>query len=406
MTTNTQIEFKVNKAFEKALFDDSPYLILYGSAGSGKSFFAAQKIILRVIDEEQFRALVVMKIGSKLRQYAFQTIIDVINMYGMQDLFNYTVAPLEITCKENGNKILFTGLDDPEGLKSIANINNVWIEEATSLQRNDFQQLNIRIRGDSKVKYKQIMLTFNPVSKQNWIYEDFFQNLQYHPVGIYKSTYKDNEYIGDDYEDRIRQSYKNDLNQLGVYLSGIWGERSSNRIYTNWRVEEIPTQFEAYKYKYAGVDFGFNDPNVLLCGGVIENKLYIFDEIYKTGITLNKFIEEIKNKVPRHILVIADARSPGNILEMQNKGIYVRPSDKKPNSIMAGINFLKGMEIIIHPRCKNTIEEIGAYSYIYNEDNNTYFDKPSSGNDHAMDTMRYLADPIRLMKRVTAGIRI
>jgi len=144
----------------------------------------------------------------------------------------------------------------------------------------------------------------------------------------------------------------------------------------------------------------------LLAIGVVEDKIYIFKEIYLLNKTNIEFIKEIKPIVPRHILSIADARGPGNIQEMKNNGIYIKASDKTPNSIMSGINFLKSKEIIIHPDCKNTIEEIGIYSYLYDEDNNTYFDKPTAGNDHCMDTMRYGCDPIRLRKLVTSGIKI
>ena len=401
-----EIDFKINQAFEPALFDERPYMILFGGAGSGKSFFAAQKTILRILNEKDNRTLVIMKTGSRLRQFAFQSCLDVISTYNMNELFHITVSPLEILCKANGNKILFMGLDEPENIKSLPGIKNIWVEEATALKRNDFQQVNIRLRGMSET-YKQVILTFNPIDKSSWLWEDFFQTGKYHPVGIYKSTFRDNDYIGDDYEYRMRNSYKFDQNQLSVYLDGEWGERSSQRIYTNWRIDEaIPTNFDFYKTKYCGIDYGFNDPNVLLAIGVIEDKIYIFKEIYLLNKTNIEFTKEIKSIVPRHILCIADARAPGNIQEMKNNGIYIKPSDKTPNSIMSGINFLKSKEIIIHPDCRNTIEEIGIYSYLYNEDNNTYYDKPTAGNDHCMDTMRYGCDPIRLRKLVTSGIKI
>jgi len=402
----SEIDFKINRKFEPAMFDEKPYLVLYGGAGSGKSYFAAQKILVRTLNEVDNRTLVVMKIGSRLRQYAFQTMLDVIYQYDLRSIFDWSVAPLEIICKENGNKILFMGLDDPENIKSIPGIKNIWVEEATSLKRNDFQQLNLRLRGESKY-YKQIICTFNPIDKSNWLYQDFFQSKKYHPVGIYHSNYKDNDYIGDDYEYRIRQSYKYDTVQLGVYLDGVWGERSNNLIFTNWKIDPtLSTDFNFYRTKYGSTDFGWNDPNVLLAVGVQDDKLCVFKEFYKRQITLQQFIDEIKKMVPRHVLIIADARSPGNIQEMKQNGLYVKASDKSPNSIMAGINFLKSKEILIHPDCKNTIEEISNYSYLYNDDTAGYFDKPTAGNEHCMDTLRYAVDPLRFKKVATPGVRI
>lgn len=404
---NNNINIEINDKFRPAMFSEKPYLVLIGSAGSGKSWATATKILLRTINEEYNRTLVVMKVGSKLRQYAFQTCMDVINYYNMNDLFEWSVAPLEIVCKANGNKVLFTGLDDPENVKSIPGIQNIWIEEATALLSKDFEQLNIRLRGESKTKYRQVILTFNPIDKNHWIYKDFFQEKKYKPVDIVHSTFRDNKFIGDDYEDRIRNSFKNDKNLLGVYLDGIWGERSEAQIYTNWTVDaSIPTDFNAYKTVYCGIDFGFNDPNVLLGIGYKENTIYIFKELYFKKYTNRQFIDEIKKVVPRHIMCIADYHEPGNILEMKNAGIWVKPSDAKQNSINAGISFLKGMNIVIHPDCKNTIEEITSYSYLYNENMNTFFDKPTGGNDHCMDAIRYGADPVRLRKQITAGISV
>lgn len=70
----------------------------------------------------------------------------------------------------NGSQFLFKGLDDPEKLKSIADITDVIIEEATELSLNDFTQIDIRLRPPKEVALPQIYLMFNPVSKANWCY--------------------------------------------------------------------------------------------------------------------------------------------------------------------------------------------------------------------------------------------
>lgn len=64
----------------------------------------------------------------------------------------------------NGSEILFKGLDDPEKIKSIAGITDVWIEEATELTPEDFDQLTLRVRTGSS---NQFFLSFNPVSRAN-----------------------------------------------------------------------------------------------------------------------------------------------------------------------------------------------------------------------------------------------
>ena len=407
MTTQNEIEFVINDKFKEFFFDQKPYILLSGGAGSGKSFAASQKILLRTLNEDDNRTLVLMQTASRLRSYVFQTFLDVIDTYHLRDLFECRVSPLEIICKSNGNKIVFFGLDDnAEQLKSIPGIKNIFIEECTSISKRSMEQINIRLRGQYKY-YKQIILACNPIDKSSWVYKDFVQEAKYSPAGIYNSTFRDNPYVGEDYEYRLRDSYDYDENLLGVYYNGEWGERSSQKIFTNWRVDETISQdFSSYRYSYGGGDIGFNDPNVLLCVGFIEDKVYIFKEFYKRHITNQQFVSEIKKIVPRGILSIIDARAAGSIQEMKNSGIYCRPSDKTPNSIIAGINFLKSKEIIIHPSCKNTIDEMTQYSYLFDEEKNSFIDKPTVGNEHCIDACRYACDPQRLRKIVRAGIKI
>ena len=100
----------------------------------------------------------------------------------------------------NGNEILTTGLDDPEKIKSIYNITSIWIEEATELEKGDFDQLDLRLRNDSD-NYKQIILSFNPVSETHWIKAEFFDK----PIEnctLLHSTFKNNKFLDKDCTNR------------------------------------------------------------------------------------------------------------------------------------------------------------------------------------------------------------
>ena len=406
IAVDNEINITINPAFQKAFEDENPYACIYGGSGGGKSWFAAQKCLIRSLNEDDNRTLVVMKVGSKLRTYAFQTFVDVLNYYNLNDLFSYTVSPLQIKCNENGNLIFFIGLDDPESIKSIPGIKNIWVEEATALLRRDFQQLNLRIRGES-IYYKQCLLTFNPISKNNWIYEDFFQARKYSPCGFYHSTFTDNPYAGSDYEKRIKDSYEGNENQFKVYYSGEWGEQSNSLIYTNWYTDDtISKKFNDYEYSYSGVDFGWNNPSVAIGIGNKENKIYIFKEIYVTQKTDVEFANILKDAIPYHTLIVADSSNPSGIKEIRNQGLRCRGADKSPGSVISGINWLKGREIIIHPDCEYTIKEIKNYSYIYNNSEEKFLDEPQPYDNHCMDALRYGTEPLRYRKFITAGLKI
>lgn len=99
---------------------------------------------------------------------------------------------------------LFIVLDDPEKIKSITSqlgvITDIWVEEATETDRAAVKQLDKRLRGESQ-KSKRLVLSFNPIIQDHWIYEEYFDGwndsknvLQDRERLILKTTYQDNEF--------------------------------------------------------------------------------------------------------------------------------------------------------------------------------------------------------------------
>lgn len=197
------------------------YLILYGGAGSGKSVFAAQKIIFRMLAEPGHKFLVVRKVAKTLRQSTFsllrQTIID----WGMNDLFKINKSDMEIICTLNNNSIIHAGLDDVEKIKSVHGVTGLWIEEASELLQEDLQQLDLRLRGHTN-HYKQIIISFNPISITHWLKTYFFDSNR-PDTKIVHSTYKDNKYLDSNYINVLMQLKQSDPYYFGVYALGEWG---------------------------------------------------------------------------------------------------------------------------------------------------------------------------------------
>lgn len=196
------------------------YLVLYGGGSSGKSVFVAQKIIYRMLTEQGHRFLVVRKVGRTLRESCFALLRSTISEWGMTELFNVNKSDLYISCK-NGNEILFSGLDDVEKLKSIHKVTSMWIEEASEVTAEDFRQLDIRMRGKSK-NYKQIILTFNPVSVTHWLKSELVDGNKKDTTVIH-STYKDNKFL-DREAIAVLEGFKDtDEYYYQVYCLGQWG---------------------------------------------------------------------------------------------------------------------------------------------------------------------------------------
>lgn len=219
----TDLPKLTNRKFYPLYWNTDRYLVLMGGGGSGKSVFAAQNIVKRMISEDKHRFLVLRKVAKTLRESVFMEIKNVIYRWGLEKLFKIpkgTSSELHITCI-NGNEILFAGLDDVEKLKSISGITGIWIEEASETSPEDFRQLDIRLRGKTK-NYKQMMITFNPIDINHWLKKEFFDIKRDNCTTIH-STYKDNKFL-DAEAIRVLEGFKiTDPYFYQVYALGEWG---------------------------------------------------------------------------------------------------------------------------------------------------------------------------------------
>jgi len=375
--------------------DTNRYLVLYGGAGSGKSVFAAQKTLVRLLTEKPHRFLVVRKVAKTLRYSVFSLFQDMITQWNLTPLFKINKSDMTITCI-NGNQIIFAGLDDVEKLKSIAGITGIWIEEASELEQKDFQQLDLRLRGPTKY-YKQIILTFNPISALHWLKKVFF-DFKKDNATIVKSTYKDNKFIDPEYVKVLEDLKNQDETYYKIYALGEWGVLG-NLVYTNYVVEDIPLNDESYNAIYYGLDFGYNDPSALIKIGWKDSEIYVLDEIYERHLTNTELIKLCESKVDKKHLIIADSAEPDRIQEFKKAGFRIQPCTKGKDSVKFGIDWLKRRKIHIHPSCVNTIKEIQTYKYKENKDGNV-LDEPVDFNDHAMAALRYGTELLRNTKEV------
>ena len=213
-----------NPLFRPYLTDNTHrYLILYGGAGSGKSVFAVQRFLYRLLTQPLCNILVVRAVAATNRDSTYALFRQVISKWGLSELFSCKDSDLRISCA-NGNSVIFKGLDDTEKLKSITfpkgELTDIWIEEASEILEEDFNQLDVRLRG--KGAHKQMVLTFNPVSVLHWLKLRFFDRKDPRAL-VLKSTYKDNQFLDEDYK-RTLEGYKDtDPYYYSVYCLGEWG---------------------------------------------------------------------------------------------------------------------------------------------------------------------------------------
>lgn len=391
-----------NKAYLPYLEDyNHRFNVFYGGAGSGKSHFVIQKMIFKYLKYPNRKCLVIRKVGNTLRDSIFALFKSVLADWQLYDHCEVRETLLTIDLP-NGSQFIFKGLDDSEKIKSVANIDDIVIEEGTELTLDDFSQLNLRLR--SKNPYNQVHIMFNPVSKSNWVYSQWFDKSGYDKKSttVLHTTYKDNKFLPSDYIEALLAMEKDNYTYYKIYALGEFATLDK-LVYTNWTSKEFDYR-ELMQNIYGmralfGLDFGYiNDPSAFIAVLVdmFYKKIYIFDEFYKKGLLNDAIADEIKSKGYQKEIIVADCAEQKSIEEIRRAGIYrIIPARKGKDSIMNGIQFLQQFKIIVHPSCVNAIEEFKNYTWQKDKSTGEYINKPIDKYNHLLDALRYSMDGIR-----------
>lgn len=367
-----------------------PLLVLEGGRGSAKSREIAHHLILRSLGGK-LRVALIRKVFDTIRDSQYTEIKDAVNLWKIQDEFEFIQAPLTIRCK-SGSQFICRGMDKLTKIKSIANVDVVWVEEADELTEMDWQTLNFSIRGKIEGRPKQKILSFNRHSG-NWTEKHFFN-----ADGSFKeaddiyhlhTTYQDNRFLDDEFLaeiNKIRLSddelYKKIALGLPVRLRGL--------VYENWKtIDAFPENCVEHIY---GLDFGYHpDPTVLLKIGRIGMDLYVDELVYDRKLTNTDLIARMKElSVDKSVEMYADSAEPDRIEEIYRAGYNVKPCDKGPGSVEFGIDVCKRYKIHITLRSTNTRKDYESYKWKTDSSGEPLSPPvPAHAFSHAPDAKRY-----------------
>ncbi len=377
-----------NEWVYKDISDYSYRIEVYmGGAGSGKSYGATQKILLKALNSKR-RILVIRKIQNTIKHSIWSLMIAHLQNSGFYEYCRINRSDFEIELP-NGSIFIFKGLDDPEKIKSIDGITDIVIEEATELRQDEFMQLNLRLRP--KEKDPQIYLMFNPVSKRNWVYPYFFVGDTPDNCKIIRTTYKDNRFLDAGYVHELEQMQYRNPAYYRIYTLGEFATLDklvfpvyTTKIISQEEIRDLPV--------WTGLDFGYvNDPSAIVHGAIdMENgKIYILNEYVRKGM-LNDEIAEVmialglaKDKC------YADCAEPKSIQEIRNKGVNIEAAEKGKDSIIHGIQWIQQFELIVDERCYKVIEELENYTWKKDKKTDEYINEPVDTYNHTIDAMRY-----------------
>ena len=378
-----------NDTYVPLLDNKSRYLVIGGGSSSGKSYFIAQKILKRCFTDKRQGFLCLRTTGPTARTSIWELFKSILIENDVNHLVNINETQMRITFP-NGTFILCRGLDELQKIKSIVGITSQWIEEAIGFSLKEFLELQRRMRAVRNT-YKQTILSFNPDDYYHWIRDLFFE-----PTNLSNETYKkkstvlmttveDNKYATKEDLDELEALKEQDDAEYQIYRHGNWAI-PKNVIYTHFDYTgKFPESFEEVIY---GMDFGFTDPCAIVKIGILDQEFWVKELLYESELTATRMFERVKEIIPDpNALIYADSNRPEYIKELQEFYYAIKGAEKKPGSVIDGIDVVKKSKVHIDLNSPNLIRE--SRNYRKRVVNDMILDDPVKKNDHLLDGTRY-----------------
>jgi len=384
------VELKLSNKY-LVLENDTRYFICTGGRGSGKSF--AINTLLTLLTYEQGHKILFTR--YTLRAASISIIPEFIEKLELQKIEqDFHITKDEIINKQTGSKILFRGIktssgDQTANLKSLQGVTTWVLDEAEELtDESIFDKIDLSIR--QKDKDNRVILILNPTTKENFIYQRFFEargveagsNIIKDDTTYIHTTYLDNiENLSESYIKQIEQMKERRPNRYKHTILGSWLDKAEGVIYSNWSIGE----FKQVGKIVFGQDYGFsNDPSTLIKTSIDkDNKIiYVQQCFYQTKLTTSE-IAVLNKKYAGDNLIVGDSAEPRLINELSRHNKVV-PAIKGQGSITYGISLLQDYDLVISEDSVELIKELNNYCWLEKKSQT-----PCDNWNHCLDALRY-----------------
>ena len=381
------------------------YYTLAGGRGSTKSSFAALMVVLLLMTHKDCHALVMRKVDKTIGRSVFPQIQWAVHALGQDAYFHMSVSPHQMTYLPTGQRIYFSGVDDPQKIKSIkppfGYIGIVFLEELDQFTgQEEIRNINQSLLRGGPVFWE--IGAYNPPKSQNsWVNEEALVDAP--DKLVHHSTYLDvpRSWLGDVFFDAAEAlKAQNEMAYRHEYLGEVTG--TGGTVFENVEAVALTdAQVAVFDKLHFGLDYGFAvDPLafVAMHYDAARQSLYIFDEIYQQKLTNRQAAEKIRQKAG-HGRIIADSAEPKSIAEMRGYGLRVEGAKKGPDSVDYGVRWLQNLAHIYidRHRAPNTYREFISYEYEHNREGQFISAYPDKDN-HAIDAVRYACEPLTRRK--------
>jgi len=347
-----------------------------GGTSSGKTYAILQVLFSKAINE----VCTITIVGQDIPNLKVGALRDAIDIHNGDEAIKQQVTFYNRSDRVfsflNGSIMEFNSYDNDQDAKS-GKRDYLFVNEANGIPYNIYEQLSLRTR-------KQVYIDYNP-DTSFWVHDKV---IPIPSTELIISDHRHNPFLSEKIREKIEALKSKDLDLWKVYARGITG-RIEGLIFKKWYV--LNEGFEDKKIIGYGIDFGFsNDPTTLIEVRMQDGELYVKELIYETGLTNQDISSRMDAlNVSRGALIVADSAEPKSIEELRRLRWTIDGVKKGKDSVMFGINLLKGYAINVHSSSKNLIKELEQYKWKVNK-NGDSLNVPIDEYNHAIDALRYL----------------
>ena len=347
-----------------------------GGTSSGKTYAILQVLFAKAISE----TCIITVVGQDIPNLKVGALRDAIDIHNGDDAIKQQVVFYNRSDRVfsfmNGSIMEFNSYDNDQDAKS-GKRDYLFVNEANGIQYNIYEQLSLRTR-------KQVYIDYNP-DTSFWVHDKI---IPLPNTELIISDHRHNPFLSEKIRDKIEGLKSKDLDLWKVYARGITG-RIEGLIFKKWYI--LKEDFSNKNLIGYGIDFGFtNDPTTLIEVRMQDGELYVKELIYETGLTNQDISSKMEALgVSKSALIVADSAEPKSIEELRRLRWTIDGVKKGKDSVMFGINLLKGYAINVHASSVNLIKELEQYKWKVNK-NGDSFNVPIDEYNHAIDALRYL----------------
>lgn len=377
------VDIEIARPFAFAAVEPWRYKVWYGGRGGAKSWQVARLLLGRAY-RRKTRILCVREFQNSIADSVHRLLSDQIAMLGLSRYFSVTRNTITSAC---GSEFLFKGLlRSINEIKSLEGVDICWCEEAQRASLESWKILIPTIRKEDS----EIWATFNPDDESDPTYQMFVAR----PVPgakVVKVNFDDNPWFPDTLRREMEYCRATDMDAYRhIWLGECRAASAAEVLDGKWVIDTFDAPADAVFYY--GADWGFaHDPTVLIRCFELGQDLCIDFESWGVGVDISD-TPALFLAVPdaQRWPIKADSARPETISAMRRAGFNITAAPKWPGSVQDGIIFLRGYRrIVIHERCKHTIDEAKLYRYKTDPKTGEVLPVLMPGNDHCIDALRY-----------------